>query len=191
MGLTNYHIHSDYCDGHATMEEYIRKAIDMGMTAVGFSSHSPVPYETDWNMPAGRMDDYVAEIKRLKEKYRGVIDVYASLEVDYLKGVQGPGDEKFRGLGLDYIMGSIHFLGNFSDGSPWTIDCPFPQFKKGLDEIYGGDAKRLVHTYYETTREMVRSSTPDILAHMDRVKMHNAVEHVFDEDEQTQEENVW
>ncbi len=184
MGLTNYHIHSDFCDGHASMEDFIAKAIGLGMSSVGFSSHSPVPYRTNWNLPADRLNDYIAEIKRLKQKYRGAITVLASLEVDYIKGVQGPGDKKYKELGLDYILGSIHFLGEFPDGSPWTIDCPFPEFKKGLDEIYHGDAKELVHTYFETTREMVIHSTPDILAHMDRVKMHNRIEPVFDENEE-------
>ena len=183
MGLTNYHIHSDFCDGHASMEEFVQEAVRKGLKAIAFSSHSPVPYHTDWNLPEHKMDDYLKEIRRLKEKYQGTIDIYASLEVDYIDGVQGPGDEKYRSLGLDFIMGSIHFLGNYDDGSPWQIDCPVPEFMKGFREIYGGDAKYLVRTYFETTREMIRTSTPDILAHMDRVKMHNNIEPVFDESE--------
>lgn len=184
MGLTNYHIHSDFCDGHAPMEEFVQAAVRKGLKAIAFSSHSPVPYHTGWNLPEHKMDDYLKEIRRLKEKYRGTIDIYASLEVDYIDGVQGPGDEKYRNLGLDFIMGSIHFLGNYDDGSPWQIDCPVPEFLKGFREIYGGDAKNLVRTYFETTRKMLRTSTPDILAHMDRVKMHNIVEHIFDESDE-------
>ncbi len=183
MGLTNYHIHSDFCDGHASMEEFVRKAIELDMSAIAFSSHSPVPYKTDWNLPAERLDEYVSTIKILKKKYRGTIDIYSSLEVDYLAGIQGPGDEKFKNLDLDFVMGSIHFLGNFSNGMPWTIDCPVPEFLKGFREIYSGDAGYLVHTYFETTRQMVKNSTPDVLAHMDRIKMHNIVEPIFDESE--------
>ena len=184
MGLTNYHIHTDFCDGHASMEEFVQEAIKAGLSAIAFSSHSPVPYRTDWNLPDHRLEEYKLEIDRLKTKYKGVIDIYASMEVDYIEGVQGPSDDKFRNMGFDFIMGSIHFLGNYKDGQSWQIDCPLPEFLKGFREIYGGDAKRLVRTYYEATREMVRNSTPDVLAHMDRVKMHNIVEHIFDETEQ-------
>ena len=184
MGLTNYHIHSDFCDGHASMEEFVQTAVKKGLSAIAFSSHSPVPYHTRWNLPGDRLDDYLKETERLKQKYKGVIDIFTSLEVDYIAGVQGPGDEKFRSINLDFVMGSIHFLGNYKDGKPWQIDCPVPEFLDGFKEIYGGDAKHLVHTYYETTREMVKNSTPDVLAHMDRVKMHNIVENIFDETEQ-------
>ena len=38
--LTNYHSHSLYCDGRASMEDFVRFALSEGFTSYGFSSHA-------------------------------------------------------------------------------------------------------------------------------------------------------
>jgi len=53
MNLTNFHSHCDFCDGKAPMEEFVTNAIEMGFTAYGISSHSPLPFPTQWNMDRG------------------------------------------------------------------------------------------------------------------------------------------
>ena len=42
--LTNYHSHSLYCDGRASMEDFVRFALSEGFTSYGFSSHAPLPF---------------------------------------------------------------------------------------------------------------------------------------------------
>ena len=67
--LTNYHSHCLYCDGRANMEDFIRFAISEGFSSYGISSHAPLPFSTAWTMEWDRMDDYLSEFSRLKEKY--------------------------------------------------------------------------------------------------------------------------
>ncbi len=183
MCWTNYHCHSTYCDGRGTIEEFILKAIEFDMSVLGFSSHAPVPFATKWNIAIDDIGSYVAEIKHLKEKYKKDIEILMALEVDYLPGITSPGDSFIKSLGLDYIIGSVHFMGVLNDGTHWTMDGALDDFMYGLQEIYDNDIKRLVGEYYKRERDMVKSSAPDIIAHMDKVKMQGKRGGLFDESE--------
>ena len=104
--LTNYHSHSLYCDGRASMEDFVRFALSEGFTSYGFSSHAPLPFSTAWTMEWDRMNDYQAEFHRIKEKYAGKIELYLGLEIDYLNEESNPSAARFRELPLDYRIGS-------------------------------------------------------------------------------------
>ena len=69
MQLSNYHSHCTFCDGRSTPEDFIKFAVAHGFRAYGFSSHSPLPFETFWNMSKDDMPEYLTEIERLKKKY--------------------------------------------------------------------------------------------------------------------------
>lgn len=183
MRWTNYHGHCEYCDGKGTMEDYILKAIELKMAAIGISSHAPLPFPTKWTMPAYRLNDYFKELQRLKNKFIDRINVYSSLEVDYIPGLVSPADDKFNNGSLDYIIGSVHFVDQFSDGTYWAIDGSLDEFKRGLNDIFNGDIKLAVKRYYTLQREMVEHYTPTIIGHMDKIKMYNNIFNLFDENE--------
>ncbi len=178
---TNYHGHSKYCDGHGEIEDYVLKAIELNMAAIGISSHAPVPFPTVWTMPEDKLESYLGEIDKLKVKYESQISVLKSLEVDYIPNLCSPHHPLITSSNLDYIIGSVHFVGFFEDGKHWEIDGPAPDFKKGLDEIYGGDIKKVAKLYFQYQNEMLENFTPDILGHMDKIKMHNKEFLLFDE----------
>ncbi len=183
MGLTNYHCHCNYCDGRGTIEEFILKAIEFNITTLGISSHAPVPFATRWNISIDEVDNYINELKQLKEKYKKDIELLMALEVDYIPRVMGPGDSSIKDMGLDYVIGSVHFMGVLNDGTQWTMDGSIDDFLNGLKEIYSSDIKRLVREYYKRERDMVKGSMPDIIAHMDKVKMQSKKANLFDESE--------
>ena len=108
MNLTNYHSHCLYCDGRADMDAFIRFAIAEGFTSYGISSHAPLPFPTAWTMEWDQMEDYLAEFRRVKEKYAGKIEFYSGLEIDYLNEESNPSIARFRELPLDYRIGSVH-----------------------------------------------------------------------------------
>lgn len=184
MRWTNYHGHCEYCDGKGTIESYITKGIELGMPSLGISSHAPVPFPTDWTMPAYRLSEYIDEIKHYKEKYKNEIDVYTALEVDYIPDLISPTSKVIKDLDLDYTVGSVHFVGQFDDGEHWAIDGPADEFKRGLNEIFKGDIKRVVKRFYELQRDMIEHHTPTIIGHVDKIKMHNKSFGLFDESEQ-------
>ncbi|MBS2212309.1 histidinol-phosphatase [Carboxylicivirga mesophila] len=184
MGWTNYHGHCDYCDGQGRIEDYILKAIELKMDAIGISSHAPVPFWTDWNMRAENLPAYLNEVEELKAKYEGRIAVYKSLEVDYIPHLISAKHDLITNAELDYVVGSVHFIGQMNDGTHWAVDAPVEEFKQGLQESFDGDIKQAAIRYYELQREMIERTAPDIIGHMDKIKMHNVRLNLFDENEQ-------
>ncbi|MGM0375223.1 MAG: histidinol-phosphatase [Bacteroidota bacterium] len=183
-GWPNYHGHCEYCDGQGAPEAYIQKAITVGMPKLGISSHAPVPFYTSWNMKQDHLSQYLKEISGLKEKYAKDIELLRSLEVDYLPGMMGPAHENVVNAGLDYVVGSVHFVATFPDGDHWSIDDSTDDFARGISEIFGGDLRKTVTRYFELQMEMLEDQPPHILGHMDKIRMHNRNRFFFDETEQ-------
>lgn len=167
--LTNYHSHSLYCDGRANMEDFIRFAISEGFSSYGFSSHAPLPFSTAWTMEWDRMDDYLSEFSRLKEKYADKIELAIGLEIDYLDEENHPALPRFRELPLDYRIGSVHMLYS-PEGNVVDIDTPADIFRQLVDKHFGGDLDYVICLYYKNLLRMVELGGFDIVGHAD--KMH-------------------
>ena len=101
MQLSNYHSHCTFCDGRSTPEDFIKFAVAHGFRAYGFSSHSPLPFETFWNMSKDDMPEYLTEIERLKKKYSDRLEIYVGLEIDFLDESYNASIPYFRNLPLD------------------------------------------------------------------------------------------
>lgn len=166
---TNYHSHCLYCDGRANMEDFIRFAISEGFTSYGISSHAPLPFSTAWTMEWDRMDDYLSEFSRLKEKYADRIELAVGLEIDYLDADSNPSSSRFQELPLDYRIGSVHMLYSPA-GTIVDIDTPADIFRQLVDKHFDGDLDYVVRLYYGNLLRMVELGGFDIVGHAD--KMH-------------------
>ncbi|WKN41676.1 histidinol-phosphatase [Tunicatimonas pelagia] len=180
MTYTNYHSHCYFCDGKDTPEVYLQRAIQLGMPAYGISSHAPLPYELSWPMKEADRESYVREIERLKEKYTNQIEVYRGLEVDFIPGVVGPSWVKDT-FSLDYTIGSVHFVDFFTNGFPWEIDGRHQVFLQGLQEIFANNIEAAICRYYALVRQMVREDPPDIVGHLDKIKIQSEGSKLFNE----------
>ena len=176
---SNFHMHSNYCDGKAEMIDYVQEAKAKGMLSIGFSSHAPVNFPCLWCMKKERLGSYIHSIDALRAAV-SEIEVYKGLEVDFIPGIISPND--FR-KDLDYTIGSIHFVDRYSDGRPWEIDGTHAVFLDGLEKIFQNDIKAAVTRYFELTREMIETSCPTIIGHMDKIKIQNPAQKFFSEDE--------
>jgi histidinol-phosphatase (PHP family) len=174
---SNFHSHSKYCDGKGELSDYLESARRNGLFTVGFSSHAPVPFDCKWCMKKENLDLYLRDIEYLKRQ-ETEIEIYKSLEIDFIPGVVSPA--QFREV-LDYTVGSIHFIDQLPDGRQWEIDNTRAVFQEGLEKIFGNDGKQAVQRYYELTREMIVSAKPDIVGHLDKIKMQNVGGKYFNE----------
>ncbi len=167
----NYHTHTVFSDGKNTAEEIAQAAIEHGFGYLGFSDHSPVHFEAVWNMQYDEMDEYVKTIKEVKEKFEGKIEIFLGMEIDFFDGLNTI--EYFKRFGLDYTIGSVHFLGKLKNGHYFNIDKSNHNFIKGLEEIYDNNVRRLAEDYYAEIVKMVKNDPPDIIAHLNLIEKFN------------------
>lgn len=180
---SNLHTHSDFCDGKSDPEKYILAALEKNFTVLGFSSHAPVKIPSDWHMKKENLLNYFNTLKKLQIKYKDKIDILIGLEVDYIPGIISPTQFKNHYTQIDYIIGSVHYLGQLSDGSYWTVDGSLEEFKLGLKGTFNNDIQKCVKKYYQLIQEMIQISSPDIIGHLDLIKMNNINEIFFKENE--------
>ena len=204
MQKHNLHTHSIYSDGKSQPREIVEEAVRQGMTTLGFSEHSPLPFDNTFSVKSADMPSYVAEIAQLKEEFKNKIDIYCALEADYLTGVSEPFAVTKEKYHLDYLIGGVHLVIDpafrqaqrpslakvpepvegptlaeniwFIDGSKWEV------YDEGLQKFFDGDIHRAVRRFFEQSNEMIENEQFDIIAHFDKIKMHNR-ERYFHEDE--------
>lgn len=180
-GLSNYHTHTTYCDGRAHVEEVVKRAVELKMVNIGISSHAPVPFETDWTMKPHRLFSYCRDVRDAQIAYHDAINVFLGLEVDYIPGALGSSSPHIARLGLDYTIGSVHFMGVLEDGTHWTVDGERKELADGIDASFGGDSRAAVVRYYEAVGELVEQHAPHIIGHIDLIKRFNTDESLFSE----------
>ena len=136
-----------------------------------------------------------SQISNLKsQNLKSTIDIFLSLEIDFIPGITKEFSVLKDKLNLDYTIGSVHLVLN-KNNNPlttnnqqlttnfWFIDRPDKNYSQGLEDIFKGDIKLAVTSYYRQIQEMVITQKPDIIGHFDKVKMNNKNRY-FSEDEQ-------
>lgn len=181
--LSNYHTHSRYCDGRGEIDDFAGAAIEKNFKYIGFTSHAELPFETTWTMKPGVFPLYRRAVLEAKEKFRETLTIFLGLEADYIPGTSSPVSGAVKSLGLDFVVGSVHFLGDPANSLKWTVDGTRDEFEGGLRHDFGGDIRKLVEQYYERISEMALAHTPDVLGHFDIVKKNNAAGAYFSEGE--------
>jgi histidinol-phosphatase (PHP family) len=167
--LYNFHAHTQFCDGHAPMEDFIVEAIAQGFTDFGFSPHSPVTFETSCNMSRDSVDDYLKEIERLRAKYSSKINIYASMEIDYTNEL-GPADPYFQNIPLDYRIGSLHYIPSFDNSNEYVdIDGSPEHFKIKMKKYFHEDVEAVIKSFYAQSFKMIEHGGFDIIGHFDKV----------------------
>ncbi len=170
----NFHLHSRFSDGSSEPEEFVIKAIDLGFSSLGFTEHSPLPFENPFSLKSENIGNYIDIIDQLKSKYSGKIKLYRALEMDYIHGISEDFGYWKKQCKTDYLIGSVHLVKPPNDTGLWFTDGPkYEAYDKGLNKFFGGDIKKAVKTYYHQMNEMISTQKFDIVGHIDKIKMHN------------------
>ncbi len=160
------HTHHERC-GHAEagIRDYIEAAMDKGLDIIGISDHSPYfadkadrPYPKI-AMAASEFPNYIAEVLRLKEQYKGKIEVLLGVESDFFPEHADIYRQHYDKAPFDYIIGSVHQ----SDG----VSIFNKKRWNGLSEEQKVRAKE---TYYDLIAQSARSGMFQILGHIDAMK---------------------
>lgn len=167
----NFHSHTQFCDGRVSMEVMVVAAINAGMKHWGFSPHSPVPFESPCNMLETDVKPYLDEVERLKGVYGDRINLYSSMEIDYLGDQWCASMPYFQSMPLDYRIGSVHFVP--SDEGYVDVDGSFESFKGKMARYFDNDIRHVVELFYRQSIAMVETGGFDIIGHLDKIG-HNA-----------------
>ncbi|MFK5976936.1 MAG: histidinol-phosphatase [Sulfurovum sp.] len=152
------HNHTTRCNhANGTIDEYIKRAIELGIDIYGFSEHAPMNFDKHYRLGFEEMTSYEGDIHRLKEKYRDDIEIVLGYEVDYLPNHI---DKRVLSAKVDYLIGSVHFI------DKWGFDNP--EFiggwkSRGVDEVW--------EAYFEAIESMAKSRLFDIVGHLDLIKV--------------------
>ncbi|MFO0268759.1 MAG: histidinol phosphatase, partial [Cyclobacteriaceae bacterium] len=84
---------------------------------------------------------------------------------------------------MDYTICSIHFVDALPEGTPWEVDGAAATLQQGFNSIFRKNARSAISRYFELTREMIARSTPDIVGHLDKIKIQNKNNSLFQESE--------
>jgi histidinol-phosphatase (PHP family) len=167
--LTDYHLHlrpdeversaADYFT-EANAERYRAAADAAGIAELGVSEHIHRFQQAlaIWDHPFWRsyaIDDIDAYCEFVRER----TDLRLGLEVDFIPGREDRTQSLLDRLDLDYVVGSVHFLGDLA------VDDDTYDVWEGSTS-----AESIWTRYFETIAEAASSGLFDILAHPDLVK---------------------
>ncbi len=154
------HNHTPLCK-HAVgePEEFVKRALEAGVEYFGFSDHAPMEFDKRYRMDFSQMKDYEEEIKRLREKYKGKMEILLGYEVDFIEEYI---DDRILKADTDYLIGSVHFLNG------WGFDNP-----EFIGEYKNKDIDKIWEEYFYAVERMAKSGLFQIVGHIDLIKVFN------------------
>lgn len=169
MIFSDIHVHTKYCDGKNSVEEIVKKAVDMGFESIGFSGHSYTADDSSYCMSCEGTKLYRKEIQNLKKKYPQ-IDIFTGVERDYYTSESDD---------YDYVIGSLHYVAK--EGIFLSVDIAADKVEDNVKKCFGGDYREYVKCYYDTLKDIVEKTNADIIGHFDLVTKFNEGNRYFDE----------
>lgn len=162
MYSLDYHIHTPLCK-HAvgSPEQYLRRAKTLGLDEIGVADHCPWPkgYDTGSRMAPKQYIDYKRIVAGMRKKSNGIAVKYG-LEVDWVPGRMDQVAKRLKSEPFDFILGSIHYVGDFAfDNSEFIDEWEKPEV-----------VERVWSEYPKLLLDFVRDYDFDIIAHADLPK---------------------
>lgn len=169
----NYHTHTTYCDGKEEMSVFVDKAIQLQFHHLGFSSHAPISKENSFSIQDEKISDYLNEITQLQNSHPQ-IQLFKGLECDFIPNISKPFEDFKNKYHLDHIIGGVHLVTTKMNNQLWFIDGSKQEiYDEGLKKFFQNDIRKAVTAFWEQTFEMIETQSFDIIAHIDKIKMHN------------------
>lgn len=153
MQKADLHTHPNLLKKPEQGEEFIRRAIEMGLDAVCFTDHMPFSVTGDEHdrIPFGGVGDYCRAVRELSERYGNEIEIFTGIEIDYHPLYEDEAKAVISSGEFDFILGSSHL--NIS----------------GFGIPFGGGLTRTEYALFvlENYLAAARSGLFQILTHLD------------------------
>jgi histidinol-phosphatase (PHP family) len=168
--------HSGQFCHHATdsLEEIIQSYIARQFPWVGITEHSPAisdellyPDQRAAGLTPeflfNRFAGYMKECRRLQEKYRSKIRIFAAMEIETYSGYEEFIPSLINRFQPDYIVGSVHFV------SDMGFDYSREQYDQTVEAVGGID--QLYCRYFDLQYEMIKLLQPAVVGHFDLIRI--------------------
>lgn len=170
----DFHVHTTFCDGKSIPEQIVEKAVSLNFKKIGLVCHAYTPFDQSYCIKSENVQPFIDEISLLKEKYKGIIEVFCGVEYDYYSQMN---IENF-----DYVIGAVHYVRK--DGKFIPVDLSKESLIEAVNTYYGGDFYAFCSDYYKTLGDIYSKVTPNFIAHFDLVSKFNQNGDLFDENNQ-------
>jgi len=168
--------HSGQFCNHATdaLEDIVNLYIEKGFSWVGITEHAPALSEellyTDQRQAGltpefllDRFGSYMAECRRLQEKYRDQIELFAAMEIETYSGYEEFVPALLARFKPDYIVGSVHFVNDINFDYSKTMYDRAADSAGGLDDLY--------LRYFDLQYDMIKRLKPSVVGHFDLIRI--------------------
>ncbi|SEN48045.1 histidinol-phosphatase (PHP family) [Amphibacillus marinus] len=163
MILGDYHVHTPYCPHGSTdrWEQYIIKAIELGLEEISFTEHAPLPEsfedpvpEKDSAMNRHALESYLAEGLTLKQQFASDIKINLGFELDYLEGYEFETSQFLNTYGevIDDAILSVHML-RLATNHYACLDYSADHFGEIANQL--GSTEQVYDLYYRTIEKAV------------------------------------
>lgn len=171
--LQNLHTHTEFCDGENTAEEMVEQAIKLGFKSLGFSGHGVLGEFSSYSLTPEKTILYRQEIQRLKQKYKGIIDIFMGIEFDYYT-LDDPNI-------YEYVIGSVHYY-KPNENEVYALDIKSPdKLKSTIENVFEGDPLKLAETYYKLVADLPNKlGKIDMVGHFDLLLKSNDRDNLID-----------
>lgn len=178
------HIHTPYCP-HGTddkFEQYIEKAINVGLDEISFTEHFPLPKgftdpapDDDSSMKLEQLKSYINDVNKLKDTYKDKIKINVGTEVDYIEGFEKEITSLLDEYGkyLEDSILSVHMI-KIKD-EYYCMDFSSEEFEKIVNLL--GSIEAVYNLYYDTLIKAVNADLgeykPKRIGHLNLVRKYN------------------
>lgn len=173
MPFADFHTHTLFSDGKATVREMIDAARTRGILSLGISDHSYTPFDTSYCMPDNTEQAYVATVREEQkialERYG--FPVLLGTEFDYRSVIDREA--------YDYTVGSVHYV--CKNGEFYPVDSGVAKQKKAIESAFGGNKLDLAKAYFEDLVRHAEQNKPTFIGHFDLLNKYGT----FDESDPT------
>lgn len=160
--VPDYHMHTPRCN-HAvgSVHEYAQAAVDAGLSEIGMSDHSPMPngFDKAWRMDEAELESFITEVEAAQAEFKDRLIIRAALEVDFYPGAEDYIRHLSNLYDWDYLMGSVHFIGD------WGFDNP-----DAMDKWKNANIEQVYCDYFKLVELSAQTGLFDTIGHPDLIK---------------------
>lgn len=149
--IKDYHMHPVVVQAPERFAAFARKAIDEGIGEICITDHMPLSTSNAGDrIPAGRVKEYCAAVRRLAGEWEGRLSIKLGIEVDYHPDFTGEIEAVLKAGDFDFVIGASHL-------------------HVGQCDIFNTVAthNEFANAIFENTIQCARSGYFDAIAHVD------------------------